>query len=719
MPRPFSTLKCFLPTLFIAVFLLPQTDAAESSRVRLDAPADTKAEAVKKPLDSPSPKEDLRVAPEGINGIATDLMLHRYLLDKAHKCLEANAREYKKLKTPAEIAAYKDRMKKFFVERLGGFPQRTPLGAKVVARLERDGYAIEKIIYESRPQFYVTALLYLPEEKACGVKPPYPGVLVPCGHSLNGKAQDTYQRASILLAKNGCVSLCYDPIEQGERMQLLDKNGKPPVSSTHGHNAVNVGCTLLGENAATYRIWDGMRGIDYLQSRPEVDPQRIGCTGNSGGGTLTSYIMALDDRVACAAPNCYLTSFRRLLDTIGPQDAEQNIFGQIAFGLDHAEYVIIRAPRPTLMCTATRDFFDIGGAWDSFRRAKRIYTRLGHSERVDLVETDAEHGFSQQLREGSVRWMRRWLLGIDDAITESDSPILSDQEAQVSEKGQVILIDGARTVYDINAEREAKFAESRQNIWQGDKKAALDAVRKTTGIRPPAELPKLKCKNVGRVDREGYHIDKLILSVEPGLWLTALAFVPEKPAADDDAYLYVNSAGKAADAAPGGPIEKIVEQGRVVLALDPRGADIPIGKSKTYVTEMGPLWTECTIAYLLGTSLVAMQAEDVTAAAEFLAAYESPQTPRKVHLIARGSIGVAALHAAALAPELFESLALDRCLDSWADVVRTPLAKQPYPTLVFAALKTYDLPDLRMSLPVGKLKLIEPVNAGGKIISNP
>ncbi len=711
MQRVSSVVNHFVSVVFVSTLIFAQTAAAteNSRRVRLDAP----------PTKNSAPKEDLRVAPDGCDGVTPDLMLHHYLMNEVHKSLDANTQAYEKLKTPAEIAAYQKRMKRFFVEQLGGFPERTPLNAKVVGRLQRDGYAIEKIIYESRPQFYVTALLYLPDEKACGIEPPYPGVLVPCGHSVNGKAREEYQRASVLLAKNGCVALCYDPIEQGERMQLLDKNGKPRVASTVGHNAVNVGCMLLGENAATYRIWDGMRGIDYLQSRPEVDPERIGCTGNSGGGTLTSFIMALDERVVCAAPCCYLTSFRRLLDTIGPQDAEQNIFGQVAFGMDHGEYVIARAPRPTLMCTATRDFFDIGGVWDSFRRAKRIYTLLNFPECVDLVETDEEHGFSKQLREGSTRWMRRWLLKIDDAVTEPNFPILSDQEAQVSKKGQVVYIDAARTTYDINAEKDAKLVESRKKIWQGDKQAALDAVRKTTGIRRPSELPKLECKNVGRIDRDGYHIDKLVLAVEPGLWLTALAFVPDAAATEKDAYLCVNAAGKATDAAPEGPIEKLVKQGRTVLALDPRGAGIPVGKSKTYVAEMGPLWTECTLAYLLGTSLTAMQAEDITAAATFLSGYESPQTPRKVHLVARGRIGVAALHAAALAPELFASLTLDRCLDSWADVVRTPLAKQPYPTLVFAALKTYDLPDLRASLPPGKLKLLEPLNAKGETIRNP
>ena len=711
MPRAVTSAERFVFPILLCIFLSAPTfalgDSAKASK-ETSKPASTK--------QSNTPVEDLRVAPAGIGGVKLDGMLHRYLLQKAYGAFDANDKEYENIKTPQQIEAYQKRMHAFFVKQLGGFPKRTPLNAKVTGKIQRDGYRIEKIIYESQPGLLVTALLYLPEEKSQSPEQKSPGILFPCGHSSNGKACEAYQRGCILLAKNGFVVLCYDPIEQGERYQKLDKKAKPLVGGTRGHNAVNISSMPLGRNAATYRIWDGMRGIDYLQTRAEVDPQRIGCTGNSGGGTLTSYIMALDERVDCAAPSCYLTSMRRLLDTIGPQDAEQLIFGQVEFGMDHAEYAIMRAPRPTLMCTATHDFFDIGGSWDTFRRAKRIYGRQGFAERMDLIETDAKHGFSTQLRVGAVRWMRRWLLQIDDAVTESDFPVLSDKEAQVTPKGQVVLIDGTRTTYDLDADLDTKLTQRRKALWQGDKAKALEAVRKITGIRRAADLPKLKCKKTGTVQRDGYQIDKLALTVEPGLWLPALAFVPKKTDAQDQrAYLFLNSAGKQADAAVGGPIEKLVKQGHLVLALDPRGM---AGKSTshTYDKSMGRLWTESSVAYLLGTSLVAMQAEDVTAAAAFLRDYQSPQKPRQVNVVSNGNIGIVALHAAALAPELFESLTLNRCLDSWSDVVRTPLAKRQYPTLVFGALRTYDLPNLRAALPAEKLTVVEALDASGKAI---
>ena len=217
-------------------------------------------------------------------------------------------------------------------------------------------------------------MLYLPEGK-----PPFPGVLVPCGHSANGKAAETYQRICILLAKNGMAAFCYDPIGQGERIQKLDADGKPAIreGSTTEHTMAGIGALLVGRQVASYRIWDGLRALDYLAGRPEIDPARLGCTGNSGGGTMTAYLMALDDRIAVAAPSCYITSLERLFATIGPQDAEQNITGQVAAGMDHADYVTMRAPKPTLLSVGTRDFFDIQGSWDTFREVKLLYGRLG------------------------------------------------------------------------------------------------------------------------------------------------------------------------------------------------------------------------------------------------------------------------------------------------------------------------------------------------------
>lgn len=289
-------------------------------------------------LTSEPKGDELRVLPPPKASTTPD-MVTTYLNNLAVEALQRRRATYKALKTPEQIADYQKRLREFFVRQLDGFPAKTSINAQTTGKEAASDYRLEKVMFESRPNHHVTAILYLPMSE-----PPYPGVIIPCGHSDNGKAAETYQRASILLAKNGIAALCYDPIGQGERYQALGDSGKPRFGTTTEHTLMGVGAILVGTNTAQYRIYDGMRAIDYLQSRPEIDPKRIGVTGNSGGGTLSSYLMALDERIVCAAPSCYLTTFQRLLETIGPQDAEQNIYGQIAFGMDHPDYILMRAP---------------------------------------------------------------------------------------------------------------------------------------------------------------------------------------------------------------------------------------------------------------------------------------------------------------------------------------------------------------------------------------
>ncbi len=644
--------------------------------------------------------EDLLVLNNADTNNMPALMVEKQLTAQAFTALDKRAASYEKIKTPEQIKVYQANLRQFFVEQLGGFPERTPLNAQVVGSLDGDGYRVEKVIYESEPNHHVTALLYLPKDK-----PPFPGVIVPCGHSGNGKAAETYQRVSILLAKNGLAALCYDPIGQGERSQILNAKGKAAFGPCAEHTMVGIGSILLGRNTARYRIWDGMRSIDYLQSRPDIDPNRIGCTGNSGGGTLTSYLMALDERIVCAAPSCYLTSFRRLLEAAGSQDAEQNIFGQLAFGMEHADYIIMRAPKPTLMCTATKDFFDIRGSWESFREAKRIYTRLEYADRINLVEADENHGFTTHLRVGAVQWMRRWLLGKDDAITESDFPVWKDAEVQCTPEGQVMLLPGERSVFDINAEYESQLAAKRREFWAKNQKAdALKAIRETVKVCELDKLPQPKSRTAGTVERSGYRIEKLVIEPENGIALPALAFVP--PKSDDKAFLYISDAGKQNDAGPGGPIEQIVSKGHIVLAVDlPGFGETKHGGKKWYSGTFGLNAGHFYLSYLLGKSLISLWTEDVLSCTRFLAKYQAGDSPRKISLIGTGDAGIPAMHAMALEPQLFESLTLYRMPASWADLVRTPAATNQIATIVHGALKTYDLPDLVNAIGPGKVKI--------------
>ena len=627
---------------------------------------------------------------------ASSTLFYASLQKQAYAALDRRQSTYETLKTEEQIKAYQQRLRDLFVEQLGGFPDRTPLNPRIVGKLTGDGCQIEKVIFESQPNHHVTASLYLPNTPA-----PHPAVLVSSGHSRPGKAAEYNQRFGVMLARHGIAALCYDPIGQGERSQILTADGKPQFTgTTQEHTLIGVGSILVGGNTARFRVWDAIRTIDYLASRPDIDARRIGFTGCSGGGTLTSYAMALDDRVACAAPSCYLTTFRRLIETIGPQDAEQNIYGQVALGLDQPDYVLLRAPKPTLISSTSGDFFDIAGTWDNFRQSKRIFARLGFPERVDLVEAEGGHGVQPANLIGITRWMRRWLLSKDDAVTLEPIKTLTEAELNCTERGQVLLLPGERSSFDINGQIAAGLAQQRKDLWEKMPPAeALAAVRKVTGVRPLSEIAPPKMIETGRVDREGYHIDKFVLNTDSGVPLPGLTYHPAQ--AVRDAYLYLHEDGKTADGAPGGPIEKLVKDGYVVVAIDLRGIgetasgkpDALLGDSKTYF-----------LSYLLGRSLVGLHTEDTLAGGHFVSNYKT-KTPRKVHLIGVGRAGIAALHAAALEPDLFASVTLRRTLPSWTSIIKQPIPQGQLTSTVHGALKTYDLPDLLRAIDAAKLHL--------------
>ena len=655
--------------------------------------------------------ENLIVLPEKIDDMVPGDMMSHYLRRLAGQKFEDWKAQYEQRKTPEQIAEYQRRLRKEFLEAIGGLPERTPLKPQVTGVIQRDGYRAEKVIFESQPNHHVTALLFLPDTGK--YKPPYPGVLVPCGHSANGKASEAYQTMGALLALNGMAGLVFDPIDQGERSQMLSQ--LPKLAGTRAHTMLGVGSILLGRNTARFEIWDGMRAIDYLQSRPEVDPKRIGCTGASGGGTQTSYLMSLDERIVAAAPSCYITGFERLLDTIGPQDAEQNIYGQLEFGMDHADYLMMRAPTPILICAATGDFFDITGVWNSFRYAKRLYTRMEFAERIELLENDAGHNYNRLQRQGVVRWMARWLLKKDEPIIEPEIKLLSDEEVLCAPGGQVMKLEGARSTYDLNRDLEKDLAKHRKELWaSGNQAGLLDRVRQTAGIRKLKELPKPEVVRYDTVERNGYQVRKMILMPEDGIYLPALMFVPgtsaNKPAPPRGLVLYLHEQGKTAATVPGGPIEAMVKAGKCVLAVDVRGTGETLqDKQNKFTDAIGLDWKDVFTAYLLGRSYVGMRAEDVLLAARFL---QQDQTGR-MDLVAVGNVGVPALHAAALEPDLFGSVKLVRSLSSWSNVIESGRSYNQQVNAVQGALTIYDLPDLAVTLGE-KLTIEEPLNALGQ-----
>src|SRR6056297_1865770 len=651
-----------------------------------------------------------------VDGRQPNQIMESWLLEQAKQSFADWETRYEQLKTPEQIAVYQQSLRDRFVSNLGGFPERTPLNARVTGTVQRDGYRVEKVLFESRPGHYVTGLCFVPEPDR--FQKPYPGVLVVCGHSANGKGYEGYQTATAMLAKNGIVGLIIDPICQGERLQHLDEDHSVVVSSsTQGHTLVGLGAILLGQNTARIEVWDAMRGVDYLQQRPDVAPDRLGCMGNSGGGTQTAYMMALDDRIRAASPSCYVTTMERLLHTIGPQDAEQNIFGQIGWGMDHSDYLLMRAPIPILMCTATHDFFSIEGAWTSFRRGKRVYSRLGFPERISLAEVDEKHGWHQPLREAAVQWMVRWLAGRDEVVREPELALLSPEELQVTPQGQVLLLPGARSV---NEQQHAEFLElqpQREAIWKNEA-AAKKTVREIAGIRRLTEIPEPKVEKTATLKIDQVTIESLILTNDEGLPLPALLYRPEK--ADQGPLLYAHQAGKQASFEVDGDKRSAwsyAKAGHTVLAIDPRGiGETAPASAVWYHPRFGQDGKHVAIAYLLGKNYVGMRAEDLLVAARWLQSETDPSRTGKVDLVCSGDVATAGLHAATLEEALFAHITLHRMLPSWEPILASLTSEAQFVNCIHGATRVYDLPDLVATLD-NRVEMVEPVNAMGKVQS--
>lgn len=340
--------------------------------------------------------------------------VHYQLLDLAAKQQADRRTRFAAVQTKADLEALQKSLREKFLRLIDGLPQaKGPPPAKVIATIEADDYMIEKLVFESFPGYFVPALLYKPRK----IPGPFPGIISPCGHSPTGKAAATYQILHINLVKRGYIVLTYDPVGQGERSQFWDADkSKSRFNLTCGEHAV-LGNPhyLLGTSLARYRIWDGIRALDYLASLPEVDPKNLGCVGNSGGGTLTAYIAALDERVKAAAIGCYITTLpRRMGNRIQADpdaDPEQDIFGFVGEGIDHAGLLALRAPRPTLLASARFDFFPIEGARESFAEAKKLFEAAGAGERMVMAEAAEKHGLTLPLRQATYAFFDRWLAG--------------------------------------------------------------------------------------------------------------------------------------------------------------------------------------------------------------------------------------------------------------------------------------------------------------------
>jgi len=661
--------------------------------------------------------------PEGLDFLA-DLpdfervreMLPNHLNRLAFSLLEERKRTVSRISTAADVAKRKSYIRECMLSALGGLPERTPLNARVVGVLDRDGYRVEKVIFESQPHFYVTGNLYVPKSG----QPPYPAVLFPLGHERGGKPNPDWQHVLVSLARRGFVAFTWDTLGQGERSQFYDTDLETSKLGETGytteHTMIGAQCLLAGDNIARYTIGDGIRALDYLLSRPEVDPTRVACTGNSGGGTHTAYLSALDDRIAVAAPSCYITSWQRLLESIGPQDAEQCLPPFLRDGLDHPDFISAFAPKPYIILSAIRDFFSISGARETYAEAGRVYALLGAPDKLYMFEADNTHGYSLPRRLAAYEWLSRWLKGSEDHTPEQEVKVDTAQELRCTPSGQVASSLGSETVFSLNIKRVEQNRPKRVPLTS----AGVVAAHRTEMQRDvprlisfePGTTP-LNVKPFGRIESDGYLIEKLVYETEPGIIVPAVLFVPRTSESRKPAVVYVNDKGKSAGGSDG-TIDQLAKRGFVVLAMDMRGCgetrprQNPDESDETY--RYFGQYDSAMRAFLAGKTLVGMRATDIWRGVDLLGSRPEVDAAR-IYGFGVGAGALTLLHEAVV-DERIKELALDAMLVSYESVVTHRIHRNIYESLVPGALKVYDLPDLVAAMaprPVWIVDAVDPV----------
>lgn len=575
-----------------------------------------------------------------------------------------------------------------FIHALGGFPeQRCPLNAKTVATLRRDGYKVETILFESWPGIHVPANLFLPDSPA--FKPPYPAILLPCGHAAAGKGEPKYQRGGVLAAKAGMACLVYDPFDQGERGQGVRS------SNVHAHNRIGALAALLGGSMARFRIWDGMRALDYLETRPEVDAARMGVMGNSGGGTMSSLLMAVEPRLKAACPSCYVSTYTASARNIGPGDAEQNTFGQFPVGVNNASFALMQFPLPIRFMFCHSDYFPFKGSQETFAFICGIAVKFGVGDHYGMTDVDGGHGWKESTRTSSIEWMRRWLCGdkeafkhdldgyraLDKTFDEKRSDMgLSKTDSLACPGGKVLNLPGERTVYDLMREEYAATLKARKAH------VSPETVRRLAGIRNPGAenvvRKELSRKKIG----DGVEVARFSYTWPNGVVLPVVLFAPQGAAMGKPPLLAIGDAGKGACAEA---VCLALREGRVVATADLIGKGEVGGVHRRFYAAKEDEEEIAVLLYALGKSIVGVQAGEILEIAQDL----KVKTGVPVEVSAFGRCGIAAVHARFVRPDLVSGATLAAPPPSWAHSLKTS-ERVPFSNVVNGALRQYDWVEL-------------------------
>ena len=625
-------------------------------------------------------------------------MLHEYYRKQLSECFAKRKERLNNLKNREDALAYVSEVKAKISSSFGTFPERTPLNARTVETIEYDNYKVEKVIYESRPNFPVSALLFMPNS----IEGKIPGVLGVCGHSDNGKLEEAYQSFCLGLVSKGFAVLIYDPIHQGERHQFDNVvNGeKVSASCTQVHNMIGKELRLCGDFFGAWRVWDGIRGIDYLCSRPEVDTSRLGVTGNSGGGTTSTYISALDDRLTMMAPGCYITTFMRNFDNELPVDSEQMPPNLIADEIDMADFIIAQAPRPSIILAKRNDFFDPRGAEESFAEAQKVYSLLGAEENVMLNIAPGGHGFCQNSRENMYKLFCKTAGINDDGKEPENLNVRPDEELYCAPEGNTSKIENSRVVPDFLKDMAAEFKAKRETPAN-----MAEALQKILKIEANEDVPDYKIVR-RKFWFNDYKVSQFALETEPGI--TCIMRIISKDNAffhlpnSEEATLYVSHLDAK---------EEMLEGIGGELKDNLFGFDVRGTGDSTPMTcdHYGDYFHPYDFDYfyaghsiMLNQTYLGGKVKDVLAAVNLL----KSNGIKKINLVGRGLGAIAAAFAAVISDKV-DSVKLINAPLSYEQMINDTMTWWPLSYMPQGILKVCDLPDIYKTLEAKNLEIVD------------
>jgi acetyl xylan esterase AXE1 len=498
----------------------------------------------------------------------------KYQTEMAWDDDDQRLKAWRGIRTEQDLLRIQRELEKHLLAMLGGLPsERTPLHPQITGQVQMNGFHIEKLIYESLPGVYVSALVYIPEDGAKS----HPAVLVPVGHAANGK--DHYQALCQRLVQRGYVVICWDAVGQGERSQFWDaKAARSRYNLICAEHAVLGNLAFLANtNLARWEIWDGMRALDYLLTRPEVDPQRINITGTSGGGFQAAHIAALDRRIKVAVPSCFITALpMRIYNRIfkdPDSDPEQDLYGMVSNHVDHAGLLLMMYPRPVFVAAAVLDFFPIEGTRRSVREVSELYAKFDHADRIGWTEGYHDHQFSADNQEAALDFLDRFN-GMPARHGLPPVKELEEKELQCTRTGQVMLdFENARSLMDVireyYLEHKNQPATTLRQLYESElnQRISLWTVAEFEG--KPSGRHEIRWEGRGSSDFEGVTIEKYSLHHSQYLELPLL-YVHKAQRGRRKVMLWFGENGKAT-AQDWPAVSKYLAAGYDILSVDPRG----------------------------------------------------------------------------------------------------------------------------------------------------